>query len=702
MDLLARADVEFEVPRRDESVGMEIEMISARETTNFEISMCQKNLPIRLATHPTLNTVGSYEVLLHRLEIHKIRSEAESHKSYSTPSLDQADYEFHYPYYRRNFITVLDQVLKRDPHLLIETEFSILRNLLELPDDAQKLYIRLIQRSTEWMTVHKLRYEDIKDLSGCIQTLRKDGLLNFESNPNHQLYELLSKSDIKHIFGKVLPTTFRVSKKIEFIEENLRRISNQLTLDGKPLASIIQEKLRDKLRNYFRLNSDHLRLMRRLLRLFFMTHEPDEAGFSELYLIGIEERKYPAYRVWRTTHPFQDRSSYLEFEESLDLEILLQNSIMNHQWSDAVETIEKLEIFASRLSPIDPSKFAESLFLLRYTSFWVITRAKSAAVGVWERLRSHEKAVQYLRDLLSQEIVCCNSRGYWYDRLSVNLASHLKDTPSAIEACHQGISDPHVRAARRYALKNRLHRLSKLPKPQEMSEDHFEILSCPARTLKAKRLDVTAPGSRALYDMGTAEPLNVEAVALQYYLDSEDWTTGFHTEGGILQMLFTLVFWDILFAEYPDVFQTPYQIAPLDLSEECFYRSRRDLIELRLKLIAQDRPSLLTLLSECYTNHRGISAIGVQWDVFSLETLLEVVSCISARSLAGICRLFAEDFRHRTSGLPDLVLYNLKSHSVKFVEVKSEHDRLSDKQRIWIHELVSLGLAVEVLHVLNT
>ena len=690
---------EFEIPRQAEKVGTEIMMSSAKETIDSETSICKKNL-IRLVPL-ILDTVGSYEVLLHCLEMHKMRSKAEPHKLHSTDSLDQADYEFHYPYYRRNFITVLDGVLKQHPHFLIEAEFSMLKKLLDLPDDTQKLYVRLIQRNSEWMNVHKLRYEDIKDLSGCLRTLREEGLLNFESNPNHQLYELLSKDDIRHIFGKVVPTTFRFSKKSEFIEENLRKISNQLTLGGKPLASVIQGKLRDRLRDYFRLNGDHIRLMKRLLRLFFMTHEPDEAGFSELYLIGIEERKYPAYRIWQTTHPFKDRTSYLEFEESLDLEILLQNSITNHQWTDAVEIIEKLEILANRVSPVDPSKFVDSPFLLRYTSLWVMTRAKSTAVGVLERLRSHEKAIEYLRDLLSQEFVCCNSRGYWYDRLSVNLATHLKDITSAIETCHRGISDTHVRAARRYSLKNRLHRLSKLPKPQGITEESFEILSCPTKILKAKRLDVTTSGNRALYDIGTEEPLNVEAVALQHYLNSEDWTAGFHTEGGILQMLFTLIFWDIIFAECPDVFQTPYQIAPLDLPEECFYRSRRDSIELRLKLIAQDRPSLLTLLTECYTNYRGINAIGVQWDVFSLETLLEAVSCIPADSLAGICRLFAEDFRHRTSGLPDLMLYDLKSHSVKFVEVKSERDRLSDKQRIWIHELVSLGLSVEVLHILN-
>lgn len=90
-------------------------------------------------------------------------------------------------------------------------------------------------------------------------------------------------------------------------------------------------------------------------------------------------------------------------------------------------------------------------------------------------------------------------------------------------------------------------------------------------------------------------------------------------------------------------------------------------------------------------------------------------------------RLLAQDYKSRMGGLPDLLLWSpdtLKcacctqlgrsvcvplTHCVgdefvprpaaKLVEVKGPNDRLSDKQEVWISELLTAGIHVEVLHV---
>jgi fanconi-associated nuclease 1 len=56
----------------------------------------------------------------------------------------------------------------------------------------------------------------------------------------------------------------------------------------------------------------------------------------------------------------------------------------------------------------------------------------------------------------------------------------------------------------------------------------------------------------------------------------------------------------------------------------------------------------------------------------------------------------AQEYSQRGGGVPDLFLWNPETGEVMFVEVKSENDRLSDTQRLWIHVLTSAGVKVEL------
>jgi hypothetical protein len=45
---------------------------------------------------------------------------------------------------------------------------------------------------------------------------------------------------------------------------------------------------------------------------------------------------------------------------------------------------------------------------------------------------------------------------------------------------------------------------------------------------------------------------------------------------------------------------------------------------------------------------------------------------------------YCKDFKYWNHGMPDLILWDAKTQRVKFSEVKSENDRLSEVQRAWI------------------
>lgn len=77
----------------------------------------------------------------------------------------------------------------------------------------------------------------------------------------------------------------------------------------------------------------------------------------------------------------------------------------------------------------------------------------------------------------------------------------------------------------------------------------------------------------------------------------------------------------------------------------------------------------------------------------------DLAVCMGGNLLGGICELLCKDLRRRTSGFPDLVVWNAATRRVKVVEVKGPGDKLSLKQILWLDVLTSLGADAVVCHV---
>lgn len=91
-------------------------------------------------------------------------------------------------------------------------------------------------------------------------------------------------------------------------------------------------------------------------------------------------------------------------------------------------------------------------------------------------------------------------------------------------------------------------------------------------------------------------------------------------------MLFGLLFWDIIFESIPGAFETPYQTAPLDIAEDSFYRARKDLVEKRLAAIEAGKGADLVLAVDAEHRASRTWCVGVQWDLFSSEDLVDIVT----------------------------------------------------------------------------
>ncbi len=217
--------------------------------------------------------------------------------------------------------------------------------------------------------------------------------------------------------------------------------------------------------------------------------------------------------------------------------------------------------------------------------------------------------------------------------------------------------------------------------------------------------------------LDTDLPVSVEAMCLSHYRHVLGYK-GYHSEGGILRTLFGLLFYDILFFNpyIPNVFQTAYQTCPLDLHTDSFFSARMPEILGRVNQICNGEASELIQSVWDQEVERKTCIIGVRWDGFEREDLLELVSSFDGQALGTVMLVMAQEYQSRGGGVPDLVLWKVFDRDSKegtngggdsgrkakgevvFSEVKSANDRLSDTQRLWISVLLSAGVKVELCH----
>ncbi|KAI8462547.1 MAG: hypothetical protein J3K34DRAFT_462867 [Monoraphidium minutum] len=357
---------------------------------------------------------------------------------------------------------------------------------------------------------------------------------------------------------------------------------------------------------------------------------------------------------------------------------------------------------ATTTPPPAPPPPSRPLFFARFCAGWVYASLGTVAASLLERERRYGDAVELLQLLLGGN-ACPGRRGEWWARLSIDL-EHTKQArgtgvDAALEVAEAALADTYVRHGDRLALQRRVLRLGKPPRRWRRPPWAAAVAAEPPERRVVGRPLAGSVGARNRYYGYDGRQVCVEDLALQYYARDEGggWR-GIHTEGGIWATLFGLVMWDVLFADVPGVFQSPFQPAPLDLDSDAFFPARAAAIEARLQEVALGGAG--RLVSAAWEAHHGALCRGVSWSRFGLPQLLEIAECVGGVGLSVVMRLMAEDHAGSSGGLPDLLLWRTAPHpAARLVEVKGPTDRLSEQQRAWIAAIAGAGLEVEVCKV---
>ncbi|KAK8866168.1 hypothetical protein IAR55_001319 [Kwoniella newhampshirensis] len=412
--------------------------------------------------------------------------------------------------------------------------------------------------------------------------------------------------------------------------------------------------------------------------------------------------------------------------------------VVRRVW-EGVWTVWKDMVEGEKGQAVDSAKEDGGLVGDRFQTGHVLTRIVFKGATALGILHEYDNECMVLKDLLAQRRWRRSRRGAWYDRLALVLMNHYNASPEekedrmreATQVCIDGLLDEDTHLIYRPALSRRLTRLeNKLNLPADERHISYASLNkCEIRELPAPRVaeNMGQPRFRARSDsvrgereaslgMGDEEMLrgSMQQVGKSVWVGREGEVTvegwvlewwekkgykGFHSESSILTTLFTLLMWPILFHPLPGAFETPYQTAPLDLGEDTFAPSRLELIEARLEAMNNTNIAIEMLReTDARERPRGTWAVGVNWE-YGAEELEELLECLGGTGLSGVCRMLAEEYRHRVSGVPDLIVWNYETKDARFVEVKGPGDSLSETQKVWIDVLLSAGIKVEVCKV---
>ena len=492
-----------------------------------------------------------------------------------------------------------------------------------------------------------------------------------------------------------------------------------------------------------RLSSPALRLFERVHLVFYRSTEWTEKSLTTIILARISRRNFPEYIVSRSTNIFPSRSALLEFEASIRTQFKIDSILefngtvtkdglqivkdifeeVYPRWRDLLEEEQRKEerVYES----------GEGAYLRRFSPAWVYSRIVHKGTSVLGRFKEHEREHQMLCELLDQHLFHAARRGAWYQRKAL-LEEHymwaLKPDEGrsedvqkkhwkriALQTCEDGLQDRDCHLIYHYDLQKRVMKLEKalkVAKRYQHDFGHVRLAKAVERTVEGIRIEKDRPPSRSadrrnsgletfrrgaktiwVDELEGGGECGVEAMCLSWYR-SQGWK-GYHSEGGIVRTLFGYLFYDILFTYIPNVFQTPYQTCPLDLHTDAFYPSRSSLIAHRLADISNG--SAQEILQVVYDQHqeKQTCIVGIDWS-FPIEDLQEIVQCFQPEALSTVCKVMVQEYGQRGGGIPDLFLWHPEKKEVMFSEVKSENDRLSDTQRLWIHVLTGTGMRVEL------
>ncbi|NWN92106.1 VRR-NUC domain-containing protein [Marinobacter adhaerens] len=196
-----------------------------------------------------------------------------------------------------------------------------------------------------------------------------------------------------------------------------------------------------------------------------------------------------------------------------------------------------------------------------------------------------------------------------------------------------------------------------------------------------------------------SETGTVERAALTHL--STDEAPVFYTENTLINALFGLLCWPVIFRPLPGAFFHPFHTGPVDLLRDDFVARRQQAFEERFSLL--ETRAYRQVILETFRQKQGIANPFVVWPVLDEALLTLALDCIPARHLQALFRRLLNNIREHRSGFPDLIRFVPDApdpeQRYEMIEVKGPGDRLQDHQIRWLHFFARQGIPAWVCYV---
>ncbi|WLH10122.1 VRR-NUC domain-containing protein [Pseudomonas hefeiensis] len=190
------------------------------------------------------------------------------------------------------------------------------------------------------------------------------------------------------------------------------------------------------------------------------------------------------------------------------------------------------------------------------------------------------------------------------------------------------------------------------------------------------------------------------ALSVEYHVQAHlhDETAPVHyVENSLINSLFGLLCWPVIFAPLPGAFFHPFQRGPVDLLNEDFHDRRAELFAACFTELDDGR--YRDTIVRRYTEKWGVQSPFVFWGALSEELLNQALDCLPAEHLKHWFSRLLLDIKANRAGMPDLIQFWPQHKTYRMIEVKGPGDRLQDNQLRWLEFCHEHQMPVAVCYV---
>ncbi|UXP33934.1 VRR-NUC domain-containing protein [Reichenbachiella agarivorans] len=534
-------------------------------------------------------------------------------------------------YYLDYFRYLLSFVKSKYATLLDERETKFIEEFEKLSEDAQCLYVRINNRKGKFFRRSKLHYPEISDLLAAHSDLLAAGYCHVP--------HVLSIEEAYGLINAYTKPEITQKLKGETVAIDWKLPKTELILQ------IIETVSQEAILGYFYDGDDLITQGKEeewaMIKLFFFGH--NHGDMSDFVIRDIGHARFI---------DIDESKLGLSFDTRAEAEAIMQ--LYNHSRDFMIlEENGEADLILQWFESLD----------IRY--FLSLEKAKSNADKLIHRVGYHLEKNKYYPEAL---FIYQHSTASPMRERQIRIYNKQKNLTSARQLAQEILLAPNDN------------------KEYYIAQD---VINKSSQKLKSTTL---RQKSGIEISLSPAYQYRVEEGALAYF--SAQGYHGVHSENSIWRSIFGLVFWEEIFDPQYNTLHQPLQRNPTDLYGRDFYKNRKEALHQRLTLL-KNKKQIIKCMQTNYDQNHGVASMFVNWEEAIMEASIRLVTFLSLKQIKNTLLVIALDPKTRSSGFPDLFVWNETEYH--FYEVKSPTDHLSEKQLFWLEHFDQQKINAEIV-----